>query len=672
MCLFNEEALRSFNPDNFTQELLDFLKHDLTSDRHAPLLYSGDYTFPRTEVFLDGLLKKYKSRDDKDESSRRDRTVAKFLSNLDRMAQHEGNLRTVLSECLKLAGDSSLSLADKPLHRALLTARQLVADFFLHNFPDTEALIQGVRSSSGTSIGISYADTSPRAKWTFPITVTKECQPFLDMLLKGDPLFWESLSRMNSSFKGCSPYKVVKGSKHFVVDKDDETDRNCGKEPTGNMSVQQMLMDLLVRGLKQHHLFRLDLSVLPLQHNQWAYEASLDTKSATIDCRNASDSILLLLVEFLCSGNISSRLWFKLFSISRARTITVDGREHHLPIISTMGNAFTFPLETLVFYSLSLAATHTSLTEGRSLLVDPDLVDRVSVFGDDIIVPSVCSEMVIEVLSVCGIEVNPKKTFCDAYPFRESCGTDFFAGHDVRPLNIKAPPQGVNGFVAWLYIISNGLLSRIHSVYGDSYKDIMNYAALRFCYTTLNRLTDGNVFIVPDHFPDSAGLQVLGDLRYCDLANASSSVLLVDVDLHDVASFPYLRGVYSKERRRYDFLSYALSLRKGEPFVLVPDRYKWPEKTVQKAVQKEAVDYAHRGVSAVNPSLTTKVRKAFRWDVSYAVSSGLNLPANPKNARLHISIHELTHVFVTKRKRSRRGKWSTERVVRRGPVVMLD
>jgi hypothetical protein len=58
-----------------------------------------------------------------------------------------------------------------------------------------------------------------------------------------------------------------------------------------------------------------------------------------------------------------------------------------------------------------------------------------SVYGDDIIVRSAVAPRVLKYLQVCGFTANRKKTFLSG-PFRESCGTDWFEGEDVRPINL--------------------------------------------------------------------------------------------------------------------------------------------------------------------------------------------------------------------------------------------
>lgn len=97
-----------------------------------------------------------------------------------------------------------------------------------------------------------------------------------------------------------------------------------------------------------------------------------------------------------------------------------------------MGNACTFPVETLIFLSVALSAVLTQ----RGLRPTPknikSLAGQVAVFGDDIIVPVDCRELVVDALEVLDFKVNTHKSFWNGN-FRESCGVDAFQGCNVTP-----------------------------------------------------------------------------------------------------------------------------------------------------------------------------------------------------------------------------------------------
>jgi hypothetical protein len=104
--------------------------------------------------------------------------------------------------------------------------------------------------------------------------------------------------------------------------------------------------------------------------------------------------------------------------------------------ISSMGNGYTFVVESAIFAALTYAAVR----------VDGGKTDSTcfSVFGDDIVVRQEHFESVICALYLAGFKANPDKTFSIG-PFRESCGTDWFDGKPIRPIFLKEAPTDVSG-----------------------------------------------------------------------------------------------------------------------------------------------------------------------------------------------------------------------------------
>jgi len=108
----------------------------------------------------------------------------------------------------------------------------------------------------------------------------------------------------------------------------------------------------------------------------------------------------------------------------------VDGKWRRLEKFSSMGNGYTFELETLIFAGLMSVLLRELGRSGR-------LGEDVFVFGDDIIIPDDCYGAAIAMLEFCGFSANTEKSFHGPIGFRESCGGDFFEGADVRPFYIK-------------------------------------------------------------------------------------------------------------------------------------------------------------------------------------------------------------------------------------------
>jgi hypothetical protein len=99
---------------------------------------------------------------------------------------------------------------------------------------------------------------------------------------------------------------------------------------------------------------------------------------------------------------------------------------------STMGSACTFPIQSLAFLGICLAAVATK----RGLKVSPRsiraLCGEVAVFGDDLIIPEDSRELLFQALEVLHFKVNVNKSFWTGR-FRESCGVDAFMGESVTP-----------------------------------------------------------------------------------------------------------------------------------------------------------------------------------------------------------------------------------------------
>jgi len=142
---------------------------------------------------------------------------------------------------------------------------------------------------------------------------------------------------------------------------------------------------------------------------------------STIDLSSASDTITVELVKYLLP-----KLWFELLNDARTDAVEYEGVSHLSTSFSTMGNAFTFPLQCLIFASLTRACINASDCKDKDWRV----------YGDDIIIPSSASLLLLETLRFVGFIPNRSKSYITGF-FRESCGGDFIRGEDVRPVYLK-------------------------------------------------------------------------------------------------------------------------------------------------------------------------------------------------------------------------------------------
>jgi len=98
-----------------------------------------------------------------------------------------------------------------------------------------------------------------------------------------------------------------------------------------------------------------------------------------------------------------------------------DGKWVFNEKFSSMGNGFTFELETMIFW-----AAISSVSDGL-----------ISVYGDDLIIESAYYHDVISALDLLGFTPNGEKSFYQG-KFRESCGADYWDGNEVRPCYLKS------------------------------------------------------------------------------------------------------------------------------------------------------------------------------------------------------------------------------------------
>jgi hypothetical protein len=200
-------------------------------------------------------------------------------------------------------------------------------------------------------------------------------------------------------------------------------DRAIAVEPAVNLFFQKGLGHSIRQRLKRQCGWDLDLA--QDIHRRKACEASLSREFATLDLSNASDTVSINLVKLLLPA-----AWSRELLALRSPSTLIDGKWHVLEKFSSMGNGYTFELETLVFAGLLSTLLERIGHEGS---LGKDLF----VFGDDLIIPDDASDAAIAMLKFCGFSINVEKTFSGPLGFRESCGGDYFNGLDVRPHYIK-------------------------------------------------------------------------------------------------------------------------------------------------------------------------------------------------------------------------------------------
>lgn len=240
------------------------------------------------------------------------------------------------------------------------------------------------------------------------------------------------------------------GARVVLVPKDSRGPRLISAEPREYMYIQQGVMTLKYDIVEEHDIVKAQVSMTDQTRNQRLALLGSETGSlASLDCQEASDCVSLWLVTELFPRN-----WVEAFEACRSEyTVLPSGEEVPLLKFAPMGSSVCFPVEALVFWALCHAANPNF--SGRAVkrllrksvkdVIEGDYVPgspgTVSVFGDDIIVPTTQVDIVVQLLESVGLKINRHKSFCKG-PFRESCGSDYFAGVWVTPVRVKSTLAG--------------------------------------------------------------------------------------------------------------------------------------------------------------------------------------------------------------------------------------
>lgn len=199
----------------------------------------------------------------------------------------------------------------------------------------------------------------------------------------------------------------------------------------------------------------IDLNNGQEQQRRLACLASKTGKIATLDLRAASDMNAYKLVELLLRAD-----WFHAMVAFREPKCKFSGdkangipsMEMTLAKFSSMGNGYTFELESLIFYAIAKVA----------MIRAGIRITALGVYGDDLIIPTEAYGAVKTALNLCGFQLNVEKSHFQGY-FRESCGGNYFDGREVATLYIKEPLTTLSD----LYLLANRLYIRAKTATDD-------------------------------------------------------------------------------------------------------------------------------------------------------------------------------------------------------------
>lgn len=264
-----------------------------------------------------------------------------------------------------------------------------------------------IKFGPGTTYGTSGVNSTLDYKLVTDLTITRSCFDLYQGLTAN--------SLLDTNLEDHRPFRVVNGNRFTTVEKTYDKDRPICVEPICNMSVQLAIGSELRKCLNRQLPVVLD--ELPEYHHMRLMRNG--SNLATIDLSSASDTISSELVKALLPEHI-----YRYLDQSRSPYTRINGRWEKNDKISSMGNGFTFELETLIFLALA-----------RS--VDPSA----TVFGDDIICDARKAHYLVTNLKRFCFIPNMSKTFIDG-PFKESCGLDVWNKTNVRPIFLRNSPYG--------------------------------------------------------------------------------------------------------------------------------------------------------------------------------------------------------------------------------------
>jgi hypothetical protein len=242
--------------------------------------------------------------------------------------------------------------------------------------------------------------------------------------------YWEDAQRVDILEPGEEiPVKVIS------VPKTQKTPRIIAVEPTAMQYAQQGLLSSFLEAYERDDVLSYFLGFDDQVPNQdMARQGSSDGTLATLDLSEASDRVSNQLVRAMLSNFPHLQ---RAVDATRSRKADVPGHGViRLAKYASMGSALCFPIEACVFLTLIFLGIEKELRTPVSRSLIQQMIGRVRVYGDDIIIPTDYVQSVIESLEHFGARVNSDKSFWIGR-FRESCGKEYYDGHDVSVVKVR-------------------------------------------------------------------------------------------------------------------------------------------------------------------------------------------------------------------------------------------
>lgn len=238
-----------------------------------------------------------------------------------------------------------------------------------------------------------------------------------------------------ASFTGDRPLNHELASRLICVPKTAKGPRLIAAEPVAHQWCQQLIWNWLRKRIRSTFLGSFVDFSKQSKSADMVIQASRDRKLATVDLSDASDRLSCWTMERMLRDN--SPL-LSVLHAARTRYLRDDisGIEPFIKLkkFASQGTATTFPVQSLVFLTIALAS---AIGDGRvSEASIRRFRNQVRVYGDDIIIPVHGYARLCRIMDLLQLKVSGAKSFVRGH-FRESCGTDGYAGDDVTPVKPK-------------------------------------------------------------------------------------------------------------------------------------------------------------------------------------------------------------------------------------------
>jgi hypothetical protein len=324
------------------------------------------------------------------------------------------------------------------LHHARLFLTKLLGT----RLPGNRELLSRSRHGPGATIGTKKGNTSQYHKYAeWPYSCTIDAFRYARFAIETDQRWFGALQnsyRRRKSIEMHLPLdmsrfwddviEVVDGNRITFVPKDARKERTIAIEPLLNLYLQLGVDGYIRRRLKR---WGVDLDHQEKNQELARLGSVRDDEDSfvTVDLSAASDSLSTKLCE-----SVLPREWYSYLMDLRSPCGELGKEKISYEKISSMGNGYTFALESAIFTALVYAV----MKAGGGNFTNKEF----AVYGDDIILRKRFYFQLVEALRLSGFKVNLEKTFSNG-PIRESCGTDWFHGKPLRPVFLDKTPTSV-------------------------------------------------------------------------------------------------------------------------------------------------------------------------------------------------------------------------------------